>query len=169
VGGAGGIAPSMGAGGQAGGPGTMSIETCAGVVPTGVGVPAGTVVTASAADATDPATNAINGDVTDEWSTGTVTGWITLTFPTPITIGAVRIHADAKPVGLETFTLTTSTSPVPLGSTVADIALMPDGGTLVPEIPIPAGVYGDLTLSVNAGESWVGVNEIWLLPAPTCP
>src|SRR3569623_2111108 len=49
VGGAGGIAPSMGARGQAGGPGTMSIETCAGVVPTGVGVPAGTVVTARAA------------------------------------------------------------------------------------------------------------------------
>jgi hypothetical protein len=146
----------------------MSIETCPGTVPSGIGVPPGTVVTVSTADATDPASNAIDGDISDEWSPGTVTGWITLTFPTPVMIGAVRIHADAMPVSNEIFTLSTSTSTVPLASIMAEIMLMPVG-TLLPEIRIPPGLYSDLTITVNAGASWVGINEIWLLPTSTCP
>lgn len=84
-------------GGAAGGSGTIPIGTCEGVIPTGIGVPVGTVVTVSAADDTDAATNAIDGDLVDEWSPGAVAGWITLTFPAPTMIGAVRIHADACP------------------------------------------------------------------------
>lgn len=145
----------------------MTIETCPGTVQTGVGVPAGTVVTFSAADDTDPATNAIDGDLTDEWSTGSVAGWITFTFPIPTMIGAVHIHADALPAEAETFTLSTSASPVPLATITAEVMRAP--GTYLPEIRIPAALYPDITLTVNTGISWVGVNEIWLLPAPTCP
>ena len=133
----------------------------------GIGVPAGTVVTVSAADDTDPPTNAIDGDLTNEWSSGATAGWITLTFPTPVMIGAVRIHADARPVTNEMFTLSTSTSTVPLASLTAEVAMVP--GTLLPEIRVPPALYSDITLTVNAGGSWVGVNEIWVLPAPTCP
>ena len=158
----------VGAGGQGGAVGTMSVQTCDGVPPSGIGVPAGTVTTASAADDTDPAANAIDGDIVDEWSTGTTSGWITLTFPAPVMIGAIRIHADAKPANNEIFTVSTSTSTVPLASLTATIMTAPTG-TLLPEVEIPPGLYRDITLTVNAGSSWVGVNEIWLLPAATCP
>ena len=163
--GGGGVPP---ADGQGGGPGTMSVQICEGVVPSGVGVPAGTVVTVSTADDTDPAGNAIDGDIVDEWSPGTTTGWLTLTFPAPSMIGAVRIHADARPVSNEIFTLSTSTSTVPLASMTAMIVPAPTG-TLLPEMQIPAGLYRDITVTVNAGASWVGINEIWVLAAPTCP
>lgn len=162
---------TTGAGGQAGAPGTIAGTTpgtCQTIAPSGIGVPAGTVVTVSTSDEGDPATNAIDGDVLDEWSGPESTGWITLTFPAPTMIGAVLIHADAKPVTDELFTVSTSTSPVPLGSVSSSIMEMPVG-TLLPELPIPPGVYQDLTISVTAGPSWVGVNEIWLLPASTCP
>jgi len=165
--GAGGSVPQDGAGGQGGGVTTMSVETCNGVPPTGVGVPAGTVTTASSSDDTDPAVNAIDGDIVDEWSSGTTTAWITLTFPSPTMIGAIRLHADAKPANNEIFTISTSTSTVPLASFTALIPSAP--GVLLPEIKLPSGVYGDLTISVNAGSSWAGVNEIWVLPASTCP
>jgi hypothetical protein len=160
-------ADGAGVGGQGGGSGTTTIETCTGVAPSGIGVPAGTVVTVSTADDTDPATNAIDGDIVDEWSTGTVTGWITLTFPAPVMIGAVLMHADAKPANNEMFTLSTSTSTIPLASFSAQVLMAP--GTLLPEIRIPPALYSDITITVNAGASWVGINEIWLLPAPTCP
>lgn len=158
-----------GAGGQGGAGGAMPAATCPGVAPSGMGVPVGTVVTVSGADDTDPAGNAIDGDITDEWSLASSTGWITLTFPTPVMIGAVLIHADARPISTEQFTLTTSTSATPLASTTARIGLMPEGGTLLPELPIPSGLYRDLTLTVDAGESWVGINEIWVYATPMCP
>ena len=158
---------SAGGAGGAGGSGTTSIETCTGAIPTGIGVPAGTVVTVSNADDTDPAANAIDGDIVNEWSPGAVAGWITLTFPTPVMIGAVRLHADALPVSNEIFTLSTSTSTVPLASLTAQVVLAP--GNFLPEIRIPPGLYSDLTITVNAGSSWVGINEIWVFPAPTCP
>jgi len=138
-----------------------------GSIPTGIGVPPGTVVTASTANDTDPATNVIDGDIVDEWNAGTVSGWITLTFPAPTMIAAVRIHADALPVTNEMFTLSTSTSTVPLASFSAEVMTVP--GTFLPEVRIPPALYSDLTIMVNAGASWVGVNEIWVLPASTCP
>lgn len=162
------VTPGDGAGGQGGGPGTMSVVTCDGTPPSGVGVPAGTVTTASNSDDTDPSANAIDGDVVDEWSSGTTAAWITLTFPTPVMIGAVLIHADAKPQNNEIFTLSTSSSTVPLASLTATIMEAP-AGTLLPELSIPPGLYRDITVAVNAGSSWVGVNEIWLLAASTCP
>lgn len=166
-GGAGGASAGGGGAGGQGGSGTTSIETCTGVVPTGIGVPAGTVVTVSGVEDTNLATNAIDGDLENEWSPGAVTGWITLTFPTPVMIGAVRLHADALPPSNEIFTLSTSTSTTPLASLTAQVVMVP--GTLLPEIRVPPGLYSDLTITVNAGASWVGINEIWLLPAPTCP
>lgn len=167
AGGAGGATPVDGAGGQGGGVSTIPVETCDGVPPAGIGVPPGTVATASSSDDTDPSANAIDGDVVDEWSSGTTTAWITLTFPTPTMIGAIRFHADAKPANNEIFTLSTSTSTVPLASFMATIPMQP--GILLPEIKIPAGVYRDITITVNAGSSWAGINEIWVLPVSSCP
>jgi hypothetical protein len=71
-------------------------------------------------------------------------------------------------VSTEMFTLSTSTSTTPLGSATAFITSTPPG-TLLPDIMIPPGMYSNITLTVNAGASWVGINEIWLLAAPACP
>jgi hypothetical protein len=82
-------------------------------------------------------------------------------------ISAVRIHADALPATNEIFTLSTSSSTTPIGSATVLIERAP--GTLLPDIQVPPALYSDITLTVNAGASWVGVNEIWLLPTPACP
>jgi hypothetical protein len=169
AGGAGGSAGAGGAGAVGVDAGTHETDAgCQGVALSGIGVPAGTVATASTfSDPEDAPAMAIDGDLTNEWDTGTYTGWITLTFPAPTMISAVRIHADALPATNEIFTLSTSSSVTPLGSATVFIDRAP--GTLLPDIQIPPALYSDITLTVNAGASWVGVNEIWLLPAPACP
>lgn len=63
--------------------------------------------------------------------------------------------------------MSTSASTVPLATLTEQI--MSEPGTYLPEIRIPPGLYSDLTLTVNAGPSYVGVNEIWILPAMPCP
>jgi hypothetical protein len=141
---------------------------CQGVALSGIGVPAGTVATASNFDADDTPGMAIDGDLGNEWSSDTYVGWITLTFPSPTMISAIRVHADALPATTEIFTVSTSTSTVTLASATVLITTAPPG-TLLPDIQIPPALYSNITLTVNAGASWVGVNEIWLLSAPACP
>jgi len=132
-------------------------------------VPAGTVATASNFyDNNNAPGLAIDGNLMNEWGSGTYSAWITLTFPAPVKISAIRIHADALPVTTEMYTVSTSTSTTPLGSATVFITSTPPG-TLLPDIQIPPAMYSNITLTVNGGASWVGINEIWLLAAPACP
>ncbi len=143
----------------------------------GSGVPAGTVATTSGSysspDGPDGAIVtygpdlAIDGDPTTAWSSGSFNAWITLTFPTPVTIAAIRLHVDALPVTNEIYTVSTSTSTTPLGAATRTVTQWP--GSVVPDIQITPGLYSDITLTVNGGASWVGIDELWLLAAPACP
>ncbi|HEY6477606.1 MAG TPA: hypothetical protein VI456_13580, partial [Polyangia bacterium] len=82
-------------------------------------------------------------------------------------IAAIRLHADALPVTGETYTVTTSTSTAPLATATRTVQLWP--GSVLPDIQITPGMYSDITLTVDGGESWVGIGEIYLLAAPACP
>ena len=134
-------------------------------------MPAGTVATASNTLAIDggltygPA-NAIDGDITSEWISGTNNAWLTLTFPAPVMISAVRIHADALPETVEIYSLSTTATTVPLGSASLPVKLAP--GSVLPDIQVTPGMYSNITLTVNGGASWVGIDEVWLLAAPAC-
>jgi hypothetical protein len=134
----------------------------------GSGVPTGTVVTASnSLDSMSTPDLAIDQDPTTEWSPGRPTGWITFTFPSPLMISAVRIETDALPVGNEIFTISTSTSTVPLGSAVYPVRLAP--GSVLPDIQVTPGLYSNITVTINAGASWAAIIQIWMLAAPACP
>jgi hypothetical protein len=186
--GAGGAAGGGGQGGAAGGAGAAgSGQTdagavdagthptdagCQGVALPGSGVPAGTVATASGTLSVDGGltygpSNVIDGDTTTEWIAPSSTAWLTLTFPAPVMISAIRIHADALPESVELYTLSTSVSTVVLGSAMLPVKKAPGG--VLPDIQVTPGTYSNITLAVNAGGSWVGINEIWLLAAPACP
>jgi hypothetical protein len=175
-GGTGGVAGGNGGAGAAGSGAAGSVDAgthatdagCQGVDLSGSGVPAGTVATASSfGDSSDAPAGAIDGDLTTQWSTGTFNGWITLTFPTPVMISAIRIHAEALPETNEIYTVATNTSTSPLGSANLPVTLSP--GSVLPDIQVTPGMYSNITITVDAGASWVGVDEIWLLSSPACP
>jgi hypothetical protein len=146
------------------------------------GVPVGTVATASSSYSStvygpDGAVvdggitygpeRTIDGDLTTGWTAPTNAAWITLTFPAPVMIAAIRLHADALPVTLETYTVSTSASTTPLATATRMVTLWP--GSVLPDIGIPPGMYSDITLTVDGMNSWVGMGEIYLLSAPACP
>lgn len=162
--GAGGVTGTGGAGGNAG-----SLCSTAGDLP-GVGVPAGTIATASDVLTVDttayPADLAIDGSLATQWNSGTVNGWITLTFAAPVAISGIRLHADAQPVTDQTFTITADGSPTPIGTGTTSVMLTP--GAVLPDIPVTPGSYSSITITVDSGESFVGLDEIWLLPS-SCP
>jgi hypothetical protein len=141
---------------------------CQGVDLSGVGVPTGTVATASnSLDSANVPGGAIDGDLGVQWGSGTTTAWLKLTFLAPTMVSAIRIHASALPVTSETYSISTSTSTSPLGSGAFEVPEWP--GRVLPDIQITPGLYSDLTITVNGGASWVGINELWLLAAPACP
>jgi hypothetical protein len=146
----------------------------------GSGVPTGTVATASSSYSDTSADGsiidggmtygpglAVDGDPATAWNSGDFTGSITLTFPTPIPIAAIRLHVEALPVTEEIYTVSTSTSTTPLGTATRTVTLWP--GSVVPDIQITPGTYSDITLTLNGGDSWAGIDELWLLAAPACP
>jgi hypothetical protein len=171
---AGGFGGAAGVGTDAGGVDAIDAGThatdagCQGVDLPGIGVPAGTIATASTSlDSTHGPAAAIDGDPTTDWTPGTETGWITLTFPSPVMISAVRIHSDALPETSEMFSVSTSTSTVPLGAATYSVPLWP--GSVLPDIQVTPGLYSNITLTINGGASWASVIQLWLLAAPACP
>ena len=140
---------------------------CQGVALPGSGVPAGTVVTASASlDSAHGPSAAVDQDFATDWTPGTSIGWITFTFPTPIMISAVRIQSDAYPANNEIFTVSTSASTATLGSATYSVPLWP--GSVLPDIQITPGLYSNITVSINAGASWASIIELWFLATPAC-
>jgi hypothetical protein len=188
AGGAGGVTDGGAAGAAGGAAGGIDAGThptdggCQGVDLSSNGVPAGTVVTASdfytstiygpdgsvvdAGIAYGP-DKAVDGDPTTHWIAPSGNAWIKLVFPAPVMIAAIRLHADALPVTNENYTVTTSTSTTPLGTATRMVTLEP--GSVLPDIEITPGMYSDITLTVENTDSWVGIDEIFLLAAPACP
>jgi hypothetical protein len=124
-------------------------------------------VTASASFSSDHGPDkAIDGDVTTQWNSGDSTGSITLTFPAPLMVSSIRIHSDALPAGDQTFTVTADGNCAPIGSATLTVPLAP--GAALPDIQVTPGMYSSLTISVDAGSSWVGIDELWLI-ASGCP
>ncbi len=123
----------------------------------------GTVATAStslAADATPD--KAIDGDTTTRWNAGTSTGWITLTFPTPVAISGVRLHVHGVPETAETYTVTGPSSTTAIGFQMADVP--PQPGVVLPDILVTPGSYSSITITVDGGAAWVAIDAIWILP-----
>jgi hypothetical protein len=82
----------------------------------GIGVPSGTVATASATYSTDVPSNAIDGDLTTEWNADGHTGSLTLQFPTPQTITGIRMATTSSPPTEESYIITASGSSTTIGS-----------------------------------------------------
>ena len=167
AGGAGGAAGTGAAGtGAAGNSGNHDggmVDGCASGDLPGIGVPVGTVATASSSLSSDATPDkAIDGDTTTRWNSGTYVSSITLTFPAPVAISGVRLHVHASPEATESYTVTSSSSAATLGSWTADVT--PQPGLVLPDILVPPGSYSNLTISVNGGISWVAIDAIWLLP-----
>jgi hypothetical protein len=140
-------------------------DVCEEGVISGVGVPPGTVATASTSRSGDTPDHAIDGTLTTQWNAAMPTGWIEFAFSQPTTIGAVRIRAHALPASSETYTVTTGDGTTTLGSVTAQVDTNPNG-TVLPDITIPIAAYSTIRITGDGGASWLAVDEIWLLAAP---
>jgi len=139
------------------------VDGCASGDLAGIGVPAGTVATASGYTVTGfTPDKAIDGDTTTRWNAGTNTGWIMLTFPAPVAMSAVRIHAHALPDSIETYIVTQGSSTTAIGSEMVDVPPAP--GIVLPDIQVTPGSYSSITITVSGAVAWVNIYEIWLLP-----
>ncbi len=144
----------------------------------GIGVPAGTVVTASSTYGSAVASNAIDGVLATEWWASTWTGWLALQFPSPQAITGIRMAALAgpsmgSPTASETYTVTPAGSSTTIGS-AAETVNGTGPYTIEPAIPVTPDTYAGITISVNAGDpnlgvsTSVGINEVSLLTTG-CP
>ncbi len=135
----------------------------------GIGVPAGTVATASGYYSTATPNLAIDGNIATGWNAGGYTGWIELTFPAPVTLDGIQLAVAPSPTATETFTVTGVE-----GSTSLSIGAWTEtiegniGPVIVPPMLFAAGAYDAIRIDINGGASWVAANEISIL-TPSCP
>jgi len=133
----------------------------------GLGIPSGTVASASGNSAQSLASNAIDGVLTTPWNSGTYSGWLRLDFPAPVAMTGIRIAAAATPTASETYTITADGSSTPIGSATRQVT----SGVLVVKldaIPVTPGTYSSITVTVKGGLSWVQIQEISLVTSD-CP
>jgi hypothetical protein len=133
----------------------------------GIGVPAGTVVTASGSYSTQTPEGVITGT---GWNAGAFSGWIELTFAAPVTLNGIQLVAGASPTATETYTLTgfQGGTPVSLGSWTDTVEGNCQCSVLLPPMLFAAGSYDAIQVNVNGGASWVAINQISLLTS-VCP
>jgi hypothetical protein len=135
----------------------------------GIGVPAGTVATASASYGNQLPAQAIDGALTTDWNSGANSGALTLTFPGPQEMTGIRIAAAASPSTSEVYTVTSSG--VSLASATESVT---SGGpptappTIEPSITFGPGSYSSLTITIDGESSWVEVAEVSILTSQ-CP
>jgi hypothetical protein len=139
-----------------------------------LGIPVGTVATASASYAPSfTPDQAIDGLPTTGWNAGSATGWLTLRFPQPTAITAVQIVAGSKPTTNATYTIT-SDDKVIIGSGTREIISGRPTGSVLDPSPIIPGSYASLTITASAGASWEQILEVTLfaggcpVPIPRC-
>ncbi|NEW09500.1 hypothetical protein GK047_26545 [Paenibacillus sp. SYP-B3998] len=138
----------------------------------GEAVPSGTVVTGESYSGS-PATNAIDGDLTTYWNSGSSSGTIQLNFTSPTPISGVQIAANAFPETSEVYTIYglsndkwTRISPPTTLSVKWNSQYKP---TILDPISVTPGFYSGIKIQVNAaGYSWVAISEISILRANIC-
>lgn len=135
---------------------------------TGSPMPAGTQATASSAFSPDVAGNAIDGNLGTAWNSGSGTGVLTLQFPSPQSISALGIAANASPATTESYTIQGLTSGgwVTIGQATPYVDSTSSSAAYF-TIPVTAGTYSAVRLSINGEHSWVSINEITLNPTLT--
>jgi hypothetical protein len=134
----------------------------------GIGVPTGTVATASGDYSTATPNLAIDGNIATGWNAGGYTGWIELTFPTPLAVDGLRLAVAPSPTATETFTVTgfKGTASLSIGSWTETIEGN-IGPVIVPPMLFAVGSYDAIRIDINGGASWVAANEISIL-TPSC-
>lgn len=133
----------------------------------GIGVPTGTVGTASATYSTDVASNAIDGNLATDWNAPSNMASLTLAFPKPQAITGIRMATTSSPATMEAYTVTPSGSSTSIGSATEMVNGNPTP-TIEPVISVTPGKYAGITISVNGEASWVVINEVSLVTTD-CP
>jgi hypothetical protein len=128
----------------------------------GLGIPAGTVATASASYTQGTPELAIDGVITTGWNSGGYSGWLKLQFPKPTTITAIHIVAGAKPTASETYTITDD-SQAAIGSGTRQVVAGSVSGSMLDPITVTPASYSSIVITVNGGASWVQINELSLI------
>jgi hypothetical protein len=142
--------------------------TCRGGTLGGIGIPVGTIVTTSG-DAM-PAPRAIDGDLTTEWSSGDLGGWIHLSLPFDLPLQGVAIAAGSQGAPTnETYTATNG-SGVQLGSSSFPVNPVPAGGAAPRSgaIAFPLTAVRELTVTVTSPSAIVAIYELSLV-SENCP
>ena len=150
---------------------TGSVDTApvdTGPPPGPCGVPKGSTATASGSYASTPDL-VLDGKTETYWNSGGYTGWIKITFPSPIRLDRVRLAGLATPACSETYTLTghQGATDVPLGVVTRSVGA---GGWLNPAVEVTRDLYDAITVDVGKAASWIAVGEVnvWDSVA-TCP
>jgi hypothetical protein len=133
----------------------------------GIGIPAGTVATASGMTAGQTPSLAIDGHLQTYWNGGGMLESLTLTFPTGQTFSGVVIAASASPTSSETYTITGTEAGILKNLGMATMNV-PATNTVLPVIPVTPGTYTDITFHVSAVSSPVIISEVTLV-TPSCP
>lgn len=133
----------------------------------GIGIPAGTVASASGSYMTQVASLAIDGNPATYWNGGNTLESLTLTFPAAETFSGVAIIASASPASSETYTITGHQAGVLMNLGMATLSV-PTTETVLPSIGVTPGSYTDITLHVSSTDSWVAIAEVTLTTAH-CP
>jgi hypothetical protein len=147
--------------------GSIKSANCSTLELGGLGIPAGTVASASGNSAQSLASNAIDGALATAWNSGTYSGWLRLDFPAPVAMTGVHIAASATPTASETYTITADGGSTPIGSATRQVT----SGVLAVKleaIPVTPGTYSSITVTVKGGLSWVQIQEISLVTSD-CP
>lgn len=133
----------------------------------GIGMPPGTVATASTSYTTYTPNLAIDGDLTTNWNASDYTAWLQLVFPSAMAITGIHFAAQASPATNTDYTITALGSSTVIGSATYDVT--PTQTTVVePPISVTPGTYNGIVITVNGEASWVVLAEVSLTTAE-CP
>jgi hypothetical protein len=130
----------------------------------GIGMPEGTVVSASATYSTYVPDKVIDGELGRGWNSGSNSGWLRFDFPKAIAITGLHVAANASPTTDETFVITDSVLGTTIGTATRRVLAGATGALLDP-IPVTPGSYSSITITMNATASWVEISEVSLLTA----
>jgi hypothetical protein len=133
----------------------------------GVGMPTGSIASATTTYAPDTPGLAVDGDLTTYWNAGDVTGSLTIAFPSPQTFDAIRMGVTALPTSDETYAITGFQNGVPIqiGQSTQSA---PEGGGILAPIGVTIGTYDSIRIDVTSTASWVAITDVALV-TPSCP
>jgi len=169
----------MGGGGSSGAPDSGVDLTLPAPLPCkdwvlhGIGVPAGTLATASSINADHVPADAIDGDSTTAWAAMGAQAWLLLRFPTPIAVTGIRLMCSgAMAHTSEGYTIAAGTSDIGL-STIGSASRQFEGASAILDaIPVTSGVYSDIKITIvtiDAVGLWnIRIDELSIL-TPECP